>query len=74
MPGIYGSFFREVFHFGFVWYVKRHTISPESYRHIGLLVDAGWFVSVIVTLVLAHLARELARKLAISLNRPQPAP
>jgi hypothetical protein len=72
VPGLYGSFFREVFHFGFVWYLKRHTISPESYRHIGLLVDATWFVSVVVTLVLAHFARELAKKLAISLDRPQP--
>ncbi len=71
-PGIYGSFFREVFHFGFVWYVKRHTISPESYRHIGLIVDATWFVCVVCTLALAHFARERARKLAISLDRPQP--
>jgi hypothetical protein len=73
VPGIYGSFFREVFHFGFAWYVKGHAISPESYRHIGLLVDATWFVSVVVTLVLAHFAREAAKKLAISLNRPEPS-
>ena len=74
VPGAYASFFREVFHFGFVWYARRHPISPESYRHIGLLVDAAWFVCVITTLVRAHFARERARKLAISLERPQPSP
>ncbi|MES1173697.1 MAG: hypothetical protein ABUL62_05155 [Myxococcales bacterium] len=72
VPGIYASFFREVFHFGFLWFVRRNPISPESFRHIGLLVDATWFVSVVATLVLAHFAREQARKLGISLNRPPP--
>ena len=71
-PGAYASFFREVFHFGFVRYASNHPMSNESYRHIGLLVDFVWLAAVVSTLIRAHFARELRKKLGISLERPQP--
>ena len=71
-PGAFASFFRELFHFSFVWYVSHHPLPAVSFRHIGLLVDAMWIICVVTTLVLAHFARERARKLSISLDRPQP--
>ncbi len=74
VPGAYASFFREIFHFGYVRYVAHHPLSPDAYRRIGLIVDLVWLVSVISTLVRAHWARELRKKLGITLDKTQAAP
>ena len=71
-PGAYASFFRVVFHFGFIRYSAHHPLPPMTFARVALLVDALWLGCVVYTLINAHLARELRKKLGISLNRPQP--
>ena len=71
-PGAYASFFRVVFHFGFIRYTAHHQLNPMTFARVALLVDALWLVCVVYTLINAHLARELRKKLGISLDKPQP--
>jgi hypothetical protein len=71
-PGAYASFFRVVFHFGFIRYTAHHPLPPLTFGRVALLVDALWFVSTVYTLINAHLAREMRIKLGISLDKPQP--
>lgn len=71
-PGAYASFFRVVFHVGFVRYQTSHPLSMQTYARIGLLVDALWLACVITTLYRAYRSRELQRKLGIVLEKPQP--
>ena len=71
-PGAYASFFRVIFHFGFMRYTAHHPLSPLSFARVALVVDLVWFVSTVSTLLRAHWARELRKKLGISLDRPQP--
>jgi hypothetical protein len=71
-PGMYASFFRVVFHFGYVRYAAHHPLSPLSFGRIALLVDLIWLVSVITTFIRANAARELRRKLGIVLEKPAP--
>ena len=71
-PGAYASFFRVIFHFGFLRYAAHHPLPPLTFARVALLVDALWFVCVVYTLINAHLARELRKKLGISLDKPQP--
>ena len=53
-PGIYASFFRVVFHLGFMMYTKSHPLSPLAFARTALLVDLVWLVATISTLVRAH--------------------
>lgn len=69
-PGAYASFFRVVFHFGFMRYTAHHALSPLSFARVALLVDLVWLVATISTLLRAHWARELRKKLGIVLERP----
>ena len=71
-PGAYASFFRVLFHFGFMRYAAHHPLSPMAFARVALLVDLGWLVATISTLVRAHWARELRKKLGIVLEKPQP--
>ena len=71
-PGAYASFAREILHVFFIFYLKHHPLSPKAYAHVGLMVDFVWLVSVVSTLIRAHWARELRKKLGIDLERPQP--
>jgi hypothetical protein len=71
-PGMYASFFRVIFHFGYLRYVKHHPLPPLSFGRIALLVDLIWLVSVVTTLFRANTARELRRKLGIVLDKPAP--
>ena len=73
VPGAYASFFRVIFHFGFMRYAAHHPLSPLSFGRVALLVDAVWLISVISTLIRAHFARELRKKLGIVLERPAPS-
>ncbi|HEY2405970.1 MAG TPA: hypothetical protein VGI10_08205 [Polyangiaceae bacterium] len=57
--GSYGSFFREVFHFGFIWYLKHHAMSPIYYPRIGFSVDVLWWASLAACFYLARQARQL---------------
>jgi hypothetical protein len=72
-PGAYASFFRVIFHFGFMRYTAHHPLSPLSFARVALLVDAVWFLSTVSTLIRAHWARELRKRLGIVLDRPQPS-
>ena len=72
-PGAYASFFRVIFHFGYLRYTANHPLDPMTFARIALVVDFIWFVSVISTLIRAHFARELRKKLGIVLERPQRA-
>lgn len=71
-PGAYASFFRVIFHFGFMRYAAHHPLSPTAFRRVALLVDLIWLVSTVSTLIRAHFARELRKKLGIVLEKPQP--
>ena len=71
-PGAYASFFRVLFHFGFMRYVAHHPLAPLTFARVALLVDGLWFVCVVYTLINAHFAREMRKKLGISLDKPQP--
>jgi hypothetical protein len=71
-PGAYASFFRVIFHFAFIRYSAHHQLPPLTFGRVALLVDALWIGCTIYTLVNAHLAREMRKKLGISLDRPQP--
>ena len=71
-PGAYASFFRVLFHFGFMRYAVHHPLPPLTFARVALLVDALWVGCTIYTLVNAHFAREMRKKLGISLDRPQP--
>jgi len=71
-PGAYASFFRVLFHFGFIRYTAHHQLAPSTFARVALLVDALWLVCVVYTLVNAHFAREMRKKLGISLDKPQP--
>ena len=71
-PGAYASFFRVVFHFGFMRYTAHHPLPPITFQRVALIVDAVWFFCVVYTLINAHLAREMRKKLGISLDKPQP--
>jgi len=71
-PGAYASFFRVIFHFGFVRYTAHHPLAPATFARVALLVDALWFVCTVYTLINAHFAREMRKKLGISLQKPQP--
>ena len=73
IPGAYASFLRVVFHFGFLQYIKHHPLNPLAFARVALLVDLVWLVSVISTLIRAHFARELRKKLGIVLEKPQRA-
>ena len=72
-PGAYASFFRVVFHLGFMRYVAHHPLSPLSFARVALLVDLVWLVATLSTLIRAHRARGLREKLGIVLERPQPS-
>ena len=39
---------------------------------ISRVVDAVWLICVVYTLINAHFAREMRKKLGISLDKPQP--
>ena len=71
-PGAYASFFRVLFHFAFIRYTANHPLPPMTFARVALLVDALWLVCVIYTLINAHFAREMRKKLGISLDKPQP--
>ena len=71
-PGAYASFFRVLFHFGFMRYAVHHPLPPLTFARVALLVDALWLGCTIYTLVNAHFAREMRKKLGISLDKPQP--
>lgn len=71
-PGAYASFFRVIFHFGFIRYTANHQLAPMTFARVALLVDALWLICVVYTLVNAHFAREMRKKLGISLEKPQP--
>lgn len=70
-PGAYSSFFRVLFHFGFLRYSVHHPLPPMTFARVALLVDALWLVCVVYTLINAHFAREMRKKLGISLDKPQ---
>ena len=71
-PGAYASFFRVLFHFGFMRYAVHHPLPPMTFARVALLVDALWLGCTIYTLINAHFAREMRKKLGISLDKPQP--
>lgn len=71
-PGAYASFFRVVFHFGFIRYTAHHQLAARTFARVALLVDALWLICVVYTLINAHFAREMRKKLGISLDKPQP--
>jgi hypothetical protein len=71
-PGAYASFFRVIFHFGFIRYGSSHALPPLTFARVALIVDALWIGCVIYTLINAHFAREARKKLGISLDKPQP--
>ena len=71
-PGAYASFFRVLFHFGFIRYSANHPLPPMTFARVALLVDALWLACVAYTLINAHFAREMRKKLGISLDKPQP--
>ena len=71
-PGAYASFFRVLFHFGYVRYATHHPLSPITFGRIALLVDFVWLVSVVSTLVRAHHSNKLRKQLGIVLDKPQP--
>jgi hypothetical protein len=71
-PGAYASFFRVLFHFGYVRYATHHPLSPLTFGRIAMLVDVVWIVSVISSLVRAHYANKLRKQLGIVLEKPQP--
>ncbi len=71
-PGAYASFARVVFHFFYIRYAAHHPLSPMAFARVALLVDLVWLVSTISTLLRAHWARELRKKLGIVLEKPQP--
>jgi hypothetical protein len=71
-PGAYASFLRVVFHFFYIRYAAHHPLSPTAFRRVALLVDLVWLIATISTLVRAHYARELRKKLGIVLEKPQP--
>ena len=71
-PGAYASFFRVVFHFAFFRYAAHHPLPPLTFARVALLVDVFWFGCVVYTLINAHLAREVRKKLGITLDKPQP--
>ncbi len=70
-PGAYASFLRVVFHFLYIRYTAHHPISPMAFARVALLVDLVWLVSVISTLIRAHYAREMRKRLGIVLEKPQ---
>ena len=72
-PGAYASFFRVLFHFGFIRYTAHHQLDPTTFRHVALLVDALWIICVVYTCVNAYFASEMRKKLGISLDKPQPS-
>jgi hypothetical protein len=72
-PGAYASFFRVLFHVGFVRYQSQHPLALDTYARIGGLVDLLWIVCVITTLYRSYRSRELQRKLGITLEKPQPS-
>jgi len=71
-PGAYASFFRILFQIGFMRYAAHHPLPPLTYQRVALIVDAVWLFCVVYTLINAHLAREMRKKLGISLDKPQP--
>lgn len=71
-PGAYASFFRVLFHFGFVRYAASHPLPPLAFQKVAACVDVLWVVCVVYTLINAHFSRELRKKLGISLDKPQP--
>ena len=71
-PGAYASFARVLFHFFYIRYAAHHPLSPLAFARVALLVDLVWLVSTISTLLRAHWARELRKKLGIVLEKPQP--
>ena len=71
-PGAYASFFRVIFHFAFMRYAAHHPLSPLAFARVALLVDLVWLLSTVTTLLRAHWARELRKKLGIVLDRPAP--
>lgn len=72
-PGAYASFARVLFHFFYIRYAAHHPLSPLAFARVALLVDLVWLVSTISTLLRAHWARELRKKLGIVLEKPQRA-
>ena len=72
-PGAYASFFRVVFHFGYVRYAARHPLEPTTFGRIALIVDLVWVISVVSTLIRSYYAGELRKKLGIVLEKPQRA-
>ena len=71
-PGMYASFFRVIFHFGYIRYAAHHPLSPQAFGRVALLVDLIWLVSVVTTFIRANAARELRRKLGIVLDKTAP--
>ncbi len=70
-PGAYASFLRVVFHFLYIRYTVHHPISPMAFARVALLVDLVWLISVVSTLIRAHYAREMRKRLGIVLEKPQ---
>jgi hypothetical protein len=71
-PGMYASFFRVIFHFGYIRYAAHHPLSPQAFGRVALLVDLVWLVSVVTTFIRANAARELRRRLGIVLEKAAP--
>ena len=71
-PGAYASFFRVIFHLGFMRYVAVHPLTPRAFARVALLVDLVWLIATVSTLFRAHRARGLRDKLGIRLERPEP--
>jgi len=69
-PGIYASFFRVIFHFGYIRYATHHPLNPLTFGRVALLVDLIWLVSVVTTLLRANAARKLRQELGIALEKP----
>jgi hypothetical protein len=72
-PGMYASFFRVIFHFGYIRYAAHHPLSPLAFGRVALLVDLIWLIATITTFIRANAARELRRKLGIVLEKPAPS-
>jgi hypothetical protein len=72
-PGMYASFFRVIFHFGYIRYAAHHPLSPLAFGRVALLVDLIWLIATITTFIRANAARELRRRLGIVLEKPAPS-
>ena len=74
VPGSYACFLRVIFHFGYMRYAAHHPLSQLAFARIALLVDLVWLVATVTTFIRAHAARELRKRLGISLDKQVPSP